>query len=598
MDEKWELFEKQVMDLFDIMGYKVERNRSINNRQIDLYAEKNIPPDETLKVAIECKDQQTNVSLVDVDRFLLKIRPSLDDRTIHKGFIITSSDFSKDAKEFARKYNITCMTYLELIGSLANFKQYINMTIEKFEKDEVFHRYIELEGIISEGKEENDLKSIENYLLNNWVRRGKTNHISILGEYGSGKTTLCNMLAYELAKAYKSDPINNRIPILINLRDYSKAMNLKQLITDLLVNTHRIQNMTNSIFLRMNEYGKFVLIFDGFDEMAQRVDMNTTVRNFNELAQTAIPDNSKVILTCRTEYFRSDIEEREILSSEEGKYINLSTRPNFAIVHLKPFSLEKIRKFLIKVNKTEAEQWFNQIRETYNLFELSQRPVLLDMIVKSIKQLSRIGGSINAGRLYDIYTDEWIQRDIASGRTMVTKEMKKDFVMTLANTLYFGVKSTVHFSEIPTLVKKQFELQNKTEVDFYEHDCRLCTYLIRDNNGYYTFVHKSFMEFFVAKNLTESIYKNNVECLDNYLNSEITHFIANLCDAQHQFNLNRYIESSKNGKEQDVRFKASNAITILNYLGYSFIGKDLSNLYLPSCDLSRPEQIRDSSLHS
>ena len=105
--------------------------------------------------------------------------------------------------------------------------------------------------------------------------------------------------------------------ILISLRDYGKAMNLQQLITDFLVSRYSIQARYEA-FRRFNADGQLVLLFDGFDEMAQKVDYRTTVDNFEELAR-AVEPHSKVILTCRTPYFRTHREAEELLRGQTSK---------------------------------------------------------------------------------------------------------------------------------------------------------------------------------------------------------------------------------------------------------------------------------------
>ncbi|MDY6876743.1 MAG: hypothetical protein SWK90_11155 [Chloroflexota bacterium] len=71
-------------------------------------------------------------------------------------------------------------------------------------------------------------------------------------------------------------------------------------------------------FSRFNADGRLVLLFDGFDEMAQKVDYQTTVDNFEELARAA-EERSKVILTCRTPCFRTSLEAEELLRGQTSK---------------------------------------------------------------------------------------------------------------------------------------------------------------------------------------------------------------------------------------------------------------------------------------
>jgi hypothetical protein len=52
----------------------------------------------------------------------------------------------------------------------------------------------------------------------------------------------------------------------------------------------------------LNRMGRLLFIFDGFDEMAAKVDQQKMVDNFWALAEVLSP-GAKAILTCRNEYF-------------------------------------------------------------------------------------------------------------------------------------------------------------------------------------------------------------------------------------------------------------------------------------------------------
>lgn len=87
-----------------------------------------------------------------------------------------------------------------------------------------------------------------------------------------------------------------------------------------------------------------LLILDGFDEMARKVDYQTVVDNFWELANL-IDDNSKVILTSRTEYFRWSKESEKVLGGKElgRKTLQLSP-PKFEVLYFEPSAMIKYEK--------------------------------------------------------------------------------------------------------------------------------------------------------------------------------------------------------------------------------------------------------------
>ena len=73
------------------------------------------------------------------------------------------------------------------------------------------------------------------------------------------------------------------------------------------------------------------------------------------------------------------------------------------------------------------------IKDTYNLDELSTRPLLLEMIVKTLPTLENKKG-INTADLYRAYTGIWIERD--DWRSQMTPEGKRAFMWQLALKMF------------------------------------------------------------------------------------------------------------------------------------------------------------------
>ena len=93
--------------------------------------------------------------------------------------------------------------------------------------------------------------------------------------------------------------------------------------------------------------GKLLLIFDGFDEMAARVDRQKMINNFWELARVVVP-GAKAILTCRTEHFPEAQEGRVLLNAElQASTANLAGEPpQFEVLVLNYFNDAQIRQAL------------------------------------------------------------------------------------------------------------------------------------------------------------------------------------------------------------------------------------------------------------
>lgn len=135
--------------------------------------------------------------------------------------------------------------------------------------------------------------------------------------------------------------------LVIPLRDYAKAVSVESLFSEFFFRQHEIKLPGYSAFEQLNPMGKLLLIFDGFDEMAARVDRQAMINNFWELAKVVVP-GSKAILTCRTEHFPEAKEGRSLVNAElKASTANLTGEmPQFEVLELEKFNDEQIRQVL------------------------------------------------------------------------------------------------------------------------------------------------------------------------------------------------------------------------------------------------------------
>jgi len=151
--------------------------------------------------------------------------------------------------------------------------------------------------------------------------------------------------------------------------------------------------------------------------------------------------------------------------------------------------------------------------------------VLLDMIARSLPEL-KPGQAVNAARLYEAYTDLWLARDEKKGRTFITRADKRLFMQELALEMLRRDESSIHYSKLPERVRAHFRLEKAHEIDYFEHDIRTCSFLNRDGEGNYDFVHKSFQEFFVAQWLAPRLPEGSAP--EMRINEEIRGFVRGL----------------------------------------------------------------------
>jgi formylglycine-generating enzyme required for sulfatase activity len=440
---------------------------------------------------------------------------------------------------------VQVLTLSGFYHELLDFRAYVEALVDDYEGSELARYYVDLGCVrysYDEGGQvvgQDRYKPLDGY-VDAWLKErgagGERNHISVLGDYGTGKTSFCRQYAAKQGRRWLNDPDRERIPVLINLRDYAKTLKVSSLVTEALVNQYGIQGATFEAFARYNGDGKLLLFFDGFDEMAQRTGRRTAVDNFWELARVVVP-GSKVVLTCRTPYFRTHHEARVLLRGDaspflecgdtslplerdapspplggrakrpagteggiEGEYIDLRDRPNFEIVHLEPFTDEDVQDVLRARFPGRWEAYWEQIQRIYNLPDLARRPVLLDMMAQTLPELKE-GQTINAARLYRVYTDRWLERDLKKGRLLLAPTDRRLFAEELAIEMLHSDELAIHYSRIPARVRDHFGLEKAQEIDYFEADIRTCNFMDRDEAGNYAFAHKSFMEFFAASRL-------------------------------------------------------------------------------------------------
>jgi hypothetical protein len=156
----------------------------------------------------------------------------------------------------------------------------------------------------------------------------------------------------------------------------------------------------------------------------------------------------------------------------------------------------------IEKNFSERKNEIENLITNRSLQDLAGRPVLLNMISESYDELRNIPSqSITLGVLYEIYTSKWINREEDKGRFRILIDPKKKiaFISLLAIQMSKQDKYSIHFSVLDNMIQKHFEIDNQEYVDHFSHDIRTCSFLNRDDLGNYSFIHKSFMEYFIVK---------------------------------------------------------------------------------------------------
>jgi WD40 repeat protein len=451
-------------------------------------------------------------------RDLQALQASVDKHQTDEGWLIVNRRISPAVpQELAKDENehLSCMTFDELIDQDADFEPYLEWLEAEVIKRGIDRKYVSLacekeeidpitQHLIATSKYGEAEGWIEGY-IKQWLSDDSKEHVSILGEFGTGKTWFSFHYAWDCLRAYKEAKEQGlerpRLPLVIALRDYNKALKVESVLSDLFFNKHDIR-LNSSVFDCLNQMGKLVIIFDGFDEMADKVDRQKMIDNFWELARVICP-GSKVILTSRTEHFPDYKASKEMMDAElKSSSTNLKWEsPGFEILELAKFNEAQIRKVLINevTDKGLNPDIVEKVMVRAELLDLARRPVMTELIIEAMPEIEA-GKPVDMSRIYYYAIVRKMDRDIKAERTFTSLADKLYFLCEIAWEMINRTGMQLNYREFPDRIRQIFPqlVTEAKDLDHWHYDMMGQTILIRNADGDYTPAHRSLLEFLVA----------------------------------------------------------------------------------------------------
>ncbi len=450
--------------------------------------------------------------------------------------VVTNGQVSSEQIRIIKSNGAEIFSEEKIISKIMDFTYYLRNSIDEYKNSEISGHYIDLYD-----EKTHDLLE---YTIEDFLSDDQSNAFLILGDYGCGKTTFLLNLLYRLAENYIYGD-GEYIPLFIQLRDYTKAIDFENLFGNFFVKKCNIYNSSYQTFEFLQKCKKFVILFDGFDEVAKRVNYDVKFEVFNEICKYAIGD-TKIILTCRPNYFQEANEYKKLIENMHLQFEPLDKTTEFLETFIEELNIEQIELYInsymdeFKKSNIDIQDVKYLIKNTHDLLDLSKRAFLLNIIIQTLPRLiedikTKEGDlKINAASLYKRYVDLWLDREDSKGKTLIKKKDKLHFCKYLAFQMFKEDRYSIHFSEFPLEIKKYFsDLLDIEEIDYFSQDIRSCSFLNSDGNGYFKFIHKSFMEYFVACIVCEELEKCDLIKIKEILNipdisSEIALFINDI----------------------------------------------------------------------
>ncbi|MFB2920314.1 MULTISPECIES: NACHT domain-containing protein [Aerosakkonema] len=499
---------QQMKGWFETLGYRFEKYEVWENDYFEWII--NIPVRRNRYDRILVRGIEGEVGISDV----VAVQQSVEMQRTDEGWLVTTRRISRAARDEVEKEenrHLDCYTFDELLDQDADFSGYLNWLEAEVKRRDIEKKYVPLactkEEIDSVTKRRMAVSRyderdgwIDGY-IDRWLDDPAKEHISILGEFGTGKTWFAFHYAWTALQRYRDAQKRGierpRLPLVIPLRDYAKAVSVESLFSEFFFRKHEIPIPGYSAFEQLNRMGKLLLIFDGFDEMAAKVDRQQMINNFWELAKVVVP-GAKVILTCRTEHFPEAKEGRALLNAElQASTASLTGEtPQFEVLELEKFNDDQIRQVL---SLQAASPTVEQVMGNAQLLDLARRPVMTELILEALPDIEA-GKLVDMSRVYLYAVRRKMERDIKAERTFTSLADKLYFLCELSWEMLSTDQMSLNYRLFPDRIRRLFGsvVREEKDLDHWHYDMMGQTMLIRNADGDYTPAHRSLLEFFVA----------------------------------------------------------------------------------------------------
>jgi formylglycine-generating enzyme required for sulfatase activity len=449
-------------------------------------------------------------------------------RTAESGLIVSNHGLSQEAHRQAVQAGWEVQRHHELLAGVMNFAKYHRYLIDDFEKRSdpqmpaIGEYYVDLLATHKPETEENRFDLMEEVLR--WINSDETQPLMLIGEYGTGKTTFARRLAANLAhecenfrNAKEKTGPRPRLPMLIDLKQFIGAQKIQALLTDHLAHTCEVANPKFHLFQAMNASGLFVIILDGFDEMALRVDSDTIEYNLKEIERLLAP-RAKLLLTGRREFFMSGKEMREALWPQEKMLLLRQRFQAYRPLWLTLWDDGQVVDFLQKIiprlpgPEKDWQACKDKIDQLRGINELKPRAVLLDMIAKTIPEFEAEQKPFNRPNLYELYLKQELDRQeskLGKGRKLlIDRDIRFALLQQLACQSYELPEGGITFEAAQPLVKNHLVKKDLPAAELTAdkvaqntRDFLTNSFLRAAPNEVFVFSHRSFRGYFAAKEL-------------------------------------------------------------------------------------------------
>lgn len=450
-----------------------------------------------------------------------------------------------------------------------------------------------------------DLSLVE-YLVNNFfqpVIQDNKNFL-LLGEPGSGKTIILKRMFFILKSKFENEN-SDLVPIYLPFETDLNILegDISQNLYDFLTNHHSL-DLSYEEFHSLEEENKIILLIDGLDEVSGKLDTNLV----NKITRSSL-FLYPCVLSCRTNIF-------------ESCFSSFLSKNPFKKIELKPLVFgdtlkQYIRNFCEQANFEEAsESIIQKIENDPKLVALSTNHLMLFMIMNIFSDPQEIQKrDWTRAKVYDVHIQKWMLAERDKVTSSLTDDEKILFLTELAWHKYKSKTASLCYKDgyidVKFTEKEITDYLNEIYNELRENDIRLQTLSINNvlddilhqtlltsrievDEKYYSFFHKSYQEYFVAKHIFSKLIESTestIESFKSIIPIEISSFLKDkLCECKSSGDrdlslisnnlMQAYIVSKKHPEMCEYELAREHACYYLARLGEDQYANFLENVYI------------------
>jgi WD40 repeat protein/3',5'-cyclic AMP phosphodiesterase CpdA len=323
----------------------------------------------------------------------------------------------------------------------------------------------------------------------------------VLGNFGHGKTFAMRELARRIPEEHP-----HLIPILMELRTLDKSHSVEAMVAAHLADQGMVLSDLRAFRYLLN-HGRLILLFDGFDELVARITYERATEHLDQLLGAG-QDNAKIVITGRTQFFRTSDQVSTALSRR------VMVTPHWRMLEIENFRTDQIRDFLIHQYNGDtgrAEARLQSLSAIPGLLGLAENPRMLSFIAQFDDQLlervKQRRDKVTSAVLYRIILTDWLkyeeQRTRAPGTaTSLALADLWQAVTALAVALWTADTEYIRLEKLREIASALAGLADgRLSADETAHAVGTGSLLTRTQEGLFGFIHSSVAEWLVANHI-------------------------------------------------------------------------------------------------